>query len=220
MNILTRSLWTCCQHAFHLIKTKSQHQPLLQTWWYLQKARAICLEPFFLGSDYTAECVFGIHLKVIKCHHCVVRLHVETPPPSAAFAACCGKQVRKICKLSTDQPMERKKKPCVLCHTCGTTWLPTSPGSVSERERCRLSSTHGGEARRRETEREPDKLTQTWCFLWKRNETTPHSLACWWVAHLLSYHGNSRPRRDWFRLNPGGHCLIEWLSGCKTNDDI
>ena len=64
-----------------------------------------------------------------------------------------------------------------------------------------------GKSKRKEKKKQP-------------NKATVNSPASWWVAHLHSYHGNSRPHGEGFRLNPSGQCLIEWLSGCKTHDDV
>lgn len=172
------------------------------------------LDEHFYGVMFILQfAFFGHNSNVIKCHHHVAQLPVDMVLPSAVFLACFDIQVWRSCKLTTDGGN------LVLWHTCGTTWLPTKPRIVSESKRYIHSHTQWEKPERKKLG-ETDKLTQTWCFLGERNNTTLRSWACWWVAHLLSCHGNSRPRGEGFRLNPGGHRLIEWLSGCKTNDDV
>lgn len=45
------------------------------------------------------------------------------------------------------------------------------------------------------------------------NETTRHSLACWWAAHLLSYHGNSPSPCGFPSSIPAAGV---WLNGCQV----
>lgn len=105
--------------------------------------------------------------------------------------------------------------------TYGISQLPTSFRAVTKSGEVFASPTW---EKAREKETGGDRYTNTKLVFSQRktnpNKTTLHSLACWWVAHLHSYHSNSRPCGKGFWLNPGGQCLIEWLSGSKMNDDV